>query len=231
MIDRSAPSNPQRVTVLASVAALHLALLIGFLASNRAPPSQEVKSGAISLMAISPELPAQRPPPPPVLPSQLVEEIVELTAQALDMEPDSTALEAPSGQCATLDLVSKALIADASAVRAVIEAPPETRSIAEAIVIWNVGWSSAASTPQSPLAPARSVVEESLGMVEDSCLDEPIAGPRLIPIAIPDSQLTMFLVVGSGNWTWRQLVTDPAMAKNDPTAKPNDKPWYEIDWF
>ncbi len=231
MIDQSAPPRVQRVGVLTSVVALHLSLLIAFLATSGASPPPVVKSGVMSLVAINADIPAQRPPPPPVLPSKLVDEIKKLTAEALTMEPDSTALSAPSGQCATLDVVMKALVADPAAVAAVIQAPPETRSIAEAIVMWNAGWSSAASSPESPLTPARTVVERSLNMVEDGCLDEPIAGPRLVPIAVPDSQVTMFLVFGSGNWTWRDLVTKPAMAQDVMPGTPRPKPWYEIDWF
>ena len=231
MIDQSAPPQSQRIGVLTSVVALHVALLVAFLASGGAAPPRIVKSGVMSLVSINAEIPAQRPPPPPVLPSKLVDEIKKLTAQALTIEPDSTALAAPTGQCATLDIVMKAIVADPSAVAAVIQAPPETRSIAEAIVMWNEGWSSAASTPESPLSPARAVVEQSLDSVEDGCLDEAIAGPRLVPIAVPNGQRTMFLVFGSGNWTWRELVADPAAAQAVARSEPSAKQWYEIHWF
>ena len=232
MIDRSAPPRLQRIGVLTSVVALHLILLAAFLATRGAAPPSVVKTGVLSLVAVSADIPAQRPPPPPILPSKLVDEIKKLTAQALTMEPDSTALSAPSGQCATLDVVMKALVADPAVVAAVVQAPPETRSIAEAIVLWNAGWSSAASTPEAPLTPARAVVEQSLYLIEDGCLDEPIAGPRLVPIAVPDTQQTMFLVFGSGHWTWRQLITEPAIDLDQtPPDQPRDKPWYEINWF
>jgi len=231
MIDQSAPPQSQRIGVLTSVVALHAALLVTFLASGGAASPPIVKSGVMSLIAIEADVPAQSPPPPPVLPSKLVEEIKKLSAQALTIEPDSTALAAPSGQCATLEVVMKAIVADPSAVAAVIHAPPESRSIAEAIVMWNAGWSSAANTPESPLSPARAVVEQSLDSVEDGCLDEAIAGPRLVPIPVDDGKSTMFLVFGSGNWTWRELVADPAAAQAVARSEPSAKPWYEIDWF
>lgn len=150
MIDRSAPPQSQRIGVLASVVGLHLVLLLAFLATSGSSPPPAVKTGVMSLVSINAEVPAQRPPPPPVLPSELVDEIRKLTVEALTIEPDSTALAAPSGQCATLDVVSKALVADPSAVLAVVRAPPETRSIAEAVVMWNAGWSNAATYPESP---------------------------------------------------------------------------------
>lgn len=225
------PLKSQRLGVLMGVIALHVAMLVAFLASGGSPAPPPLKTGVTSIVSISAEQPANRPPPPPKLPSKVVDEIKKLTAQALTFEPDSTALAAAPGQCATLDVVSKAITADSSAVEAVIQAPPEARSIAEAIVMWNAGWSNAASTPDSPLAPARTIVELSLNSIEDGCLDEQIAGPRLIPVPVPDGQRTMFLVFGSGSWTWRELLADSALAKGATPADRRAKAWYELDWF
>ncbi len=231
MIDQSTPPRSQRVAVLVSVTGLHLALLVGFLAGRGTAPPQIPKSGTLSLIAIDADIPAQRLPPPPKLPSKLIDEIRTLSAEAMEFEPESTAQSGPAGQCATLDVLTKAIITDLPAVDAIINAPPETRSIAEAIVMWNAGWSSAANTADSPLTPARLVVEHSLKSVEDGCLDEPIAGPRLIPVPIANGQRTMFLVFGSGNWTWRELVSDPAGVDGPVPREKSGKPWYEIDWF
>ena len=98
-------------------------------------------------------------------------------------------------------------------------------------VMWNAGRSNAASTVDSPLGPARAIVELSLNSVEDGCLDEQIAGPRLIPVPVPDGQSTMFLVFGSGTWTWRELVADPVFAQDLTPVELRSKPWYELDWF
>ena len=231
MTHQPAPPQSQRIGVLTTVVVLHAALLVAFLASGGAAAPPPVKSGVLSLISINADIPAQRPPPPPVLPSKVVDEIKRLTEQALTFDPDSTALAALPGQCATLDVVSKAIVADPSAVAAVVHAPPETRSIAEAIVMWNAGWSNAASTVDSPLGPARAIVELSLNSVEDGCLDEQIAGPRLIPVPVPDGQSTMFLVFGSGTWTWRELVADPVFAQDLTPVELRSKPWYELDWF
>jgi len=217
--------------VLTTVVALHTALLVAFFAGGDAAAPPLVKPGVISLMSISSDIPAVRPPPPPVLPSKVVDEIKRLTEQALTFDPDSTALAAVAGQCATLDIVTKAIVADPLAVAAVVHAPPETRSIAEAIVLWNVGWSSAASAVDAPLGPARAIVELSLNSVEDGCLDEQIVGPRLVPVPVPDSQITVFLVFGSGTWTWRELVTDPVYSQDIAADDRRAKPWYELYWF
>lgn len=226
MIQRSPAPRLQRFGVLTAVIALHVSIFLIALASRGTSPVEVAKTGAMSIMSIKADVPAERPPPPPKLPSKLVDEIKRLTEQAMTFEPDSTAVPGPSGTCATLDVVSKAIVADPGAVTAIISAPPETRSIAEAIVMWNAGWSYAASAPDSPLAPARTIIEQSLHSVEDGCLDEPIAGPRLIPV--PDGERTMFVVLGSGEWTWRQLVSDPDSAQQLAPDPDQPRPWYEI---
>ena len=66
-------------------------------------------------------------------------------------------------------------------------------------------------------------------LAEWNATDEPIAGPRLIPV--PDGERTMFVVLGSGAWTWRQLVSDPDPAQELLPDAIKSKPWYEIDWF
>lgn len=223
------PLSSQRIAVLATVVVLHGALLVAFLASGGATALPAVKPGVFSLTSISAVLPAQRPPPPPKLPSKVIDEIKRLTENAFVFEPESSALTAPSGQCATLDEIGKAIIADPLAVTAVLQSPPETRSIAEAIVMWNAGWSPAASSPESPLGAARTVVELSLNAVEDGCLDEQIAGPRLVAIPVPGGQRTMFLVFGSGTWTWRELLNDSVEAVQMIPAEQH-KPWFEFDW-
>lgn len=231
MIQRTFPPTSQRVSVLMTVVALHAALLAIFFANRNTAPEVVVEPGVLSLVSIARDIPAQLPPPPPILPSKVVDEIKRLTEQALTIDPDSQALASPSGACATLEVVTKALIDDPSAVAAIVQAPPETRSITEAIVMWNVGWSNAASSLDSPLIRPRAVVEQSLDAVEAGCLDEQIAGPRLVPIPVPDSQRTMFLVFGSGTWTWRELVTDPVAAPDPMFDNSLAKPWYDFDWL
>lgn len=224
------PSNSQRFGVLATVVLLHAALLVAFIASREPAPPSPVQPGAFSLISIAAALPAQRPPPPPRLPSKVVDEIKRLTQDAPTFEPDSSALAARSGQCATLNEISQAIIASPAAVTAVVQAPPETRSIAEAIVMWNAGWSSAASSPNAPLGAARSVVEQSLSSVDDGCLDEQIAGPRLIAIPVEGGRRTMFLVFGSGTWTWRELLDGPIDTVQIAPAEEQAEPWFDFDW-
>lgn len=226
MPHQSTPSSAQRFGVLMSVAIAHALLLIVVFASRTTVPLPADSGDAVTLFSLKAEASAQSKPPPPALPSKLAVH-KPLSEPALSSDPDSIALAAASGGCAPLEIVTKAIVANPAAMESVINAPPETRSIAEAVVIWNAGWSVAAESPDAPLGPARSIVEQSLEWIDDGCLDAPIAGPRLVPI--PDGEGTMFLVFGSGAWTWRELVASPEPSDKSGIA---DLETHSIwDWF
>lgn len=194
----------------------HLALFALLISLRSAMPSAVPPPGRISLISLAPEV-AQGKPPPPALPSKVADK--QVTPQdSFSAELDPIPLGAAGG-CATFDLVAKSVIAEPDVVAAVLTTPQESRSIADAVVIWNAGWSNTAGSPSEPLGPARAVIEHSLRSVPDNCLDEPVTGPRLVPI--PEGERTMFLAIGSGNWTWRQLLTEP-----DPALPPGEAP----DW-
>lgn len=219
----------QRLTLLAAAAVLHLGLLALLLSAGWSPPLAVKPFAAMTTMTMARDRGSARPPPP-ALPSRLAQPQRVFREIQFSDQPDANAQDAAGG-CAALPLIANALVADPAALAAVRGAPPETRSIADAVVLWNAGWAAAASTPDMPLAPARSVVEQSLASLPDNCLDEPVAGPRLVPVA--DGDRTMFMVIGSGNWTWRQLLDDrgptPSMNRdaflpsgnNAPAAWPN----------
>lgn len=217
MVDPADIPRHQRIAAFMTVIVLHVLLLLLLLAT-RATTSQPARSpGAMTVVSIADRSEAV-PPPPPKLPSKVLKEAVQLAELAMSTEtnPDSTAASA-SG-CVTLDTITKALLADPPTVAAILKAPPETRSIAEAIVIWNSEWSEAAATPGGPLEPVRVTVSQSLASIDEACLDEPVAGPRLIPI--PAGEGTMFLVFGSGSWTWRQLTLDAEQSFPAATLQP-----------
>lgn len=200
--------RPQRAGALIAVILVHALLLLFFLATRGPAQLPAQMPGALTVVSVADDS-AATPPPPPRLPSKVeLEDAVELAELALAAETDPNATAASTSGCAALETVTKALLADPVAVAAVLKAPPETRSIAEAIVVWNSGWSDYTAVVGAPLEPVRAAVTQTLGSIDEGCLDEPILGPRLVPI--PAGGGTMFLVFGSGSWTWRQLTVEPA---------------------
>lgn len=199
----------RRLEALAAVVMLHAILLIVVLTSrSRYPPP--VQPSALSVIALNAVAPPAQPTPPKSL-SKLLDQLRPPPVPDQPREAETIASGSTATQCKTLDSIALAILASPAVVTSVLNAPPETRSIAEAIVVWNARWSDSVTAAEAPLAPVREVVRRSLETVPDSCLDEPVAGPRLVPV--PAGEGTMFLVIGSGVWTWRQLLTEPTTAE------------------
>lgn len=200
------PPFTQRAVVLTTVLLTHILLIVLVLATGGGRKPPPAAAGTMSVFSIANESPASTPPPPPAMPSKIAEINLPLTELVVADQYDPNGTATPAGGCATLELISKAILAESDAVDAVLRAPPEVRSIADAIVVWNSGWGDAAASIDSPLGPVRAAAEQSLRSVDKDCLNEPIAGPRLI--AIPAGEKTTFIVFGSGNWSWAELLKD-----------------------
>lgn len=222
-----AHSRGERFAVLALVVTIHVAIAFLIIAIRSTVYPPPVKAEGIAMISLAATPPSQAPPPPPKMPSKVADKKAELSAPATIYDESSSA-GPPSAGCSTLASVSNALLADPVAVASVVNAPPEARSIAEAVVMWNAGWADTADLPNAPLGPVRAAVEKGLSAIPPTCLDEPIAGPRFVPI--PDGERTMLLVFGSGQWTWRQLLAQPFPEAAQP-ASPDPGNGDFWDWF
>lgn len=227
MTHRSTPTRSERAAVLTAAVVAHLSIFALLISLGSAMPPPASQQGNMALISLAPEV-AQGRPPPPVLPSKAADQRKIPPQDSFSAELDPTPL-GEAGGCAIFDLVSKSLTAEPAVASAILSTPRESRSIADAVVIWNAGWSVTAGSPGEPLGPARAVIEQSLRTVPDNCLDEPVAGPRLVPI--PEGDRTMFLAIGSGNWTWRQLLTVPDPAMQAGTIEVQQVPSSLWDWL
>ena len=216
----------QRLAALAVAVVVHLLLFALFISIGSRPTVVVAPAGAMSLIALAPA--HQQGQPPPALPSKIADPKRIISQDSFSIEQAPSPPGAGDG-CTTFELVAKSLLAEPAAVAGVASTPLENRSIAGAVVIWNAGWSDTASAPAEPLGPARIVIEQNLRSIPDLCLDEPMAGPRLVPM--PEGERTIFLAIGSGNWTWRQLITDPPPALQGGVQS-GDQPVRSVwDWF
>lgn len=96
--------------------------------------------------------------------------------------------------------------------------PVDRRSIANAIVVWNAGWTNPDAAPgQSAYATIRQTITQTVLAASAKCRSQVQAGPRLIYLP-GDAGRTAVLVLGSGNWTWQQVAdgTLPPPATLDP---------------
>lgn len=214
MIIRTTTPRRHRLAILATVFALHILLLAIFLRQHSTPPSK-TPPAAIGLIAIAAQLPAPSQAAPISLRTKLTLARKPPTKESMAPTTQGDGVNGATIACATLDAITNNLIADPLVLDVIHRAPPETRSIADAIVMWNAGWLASAQGVDTPLGPVRALVEQTLAASDARCLDEPVMGPRLVPI--PNGDRTMYLVFGSGTWTWRDLVAAPPSGIADPT--------------
>ncbi len=207
----------RRLAVLAAVVGGHVVAIALVLASRSSLPAPSPKPHAISLMAVDTTLSPPIAAVPPTMPSKL--RVDQPVPEPRPASKSSESVSDVAAECTALDTVAKAIMGDPTVLASIHHAPMETRSIADAIVIWNAQWSEAAIAADAPLEPVRLSVQATLSAVDEGCLDQAIAGPRLVPI--PNGEGTTFLVFGSGSWSLRQLLaeTEPARAAIDARGK------------
>ncbi len=219
MVHRQATPRGRKFTVLASVIALHAAM-IALLLQRAAKVEPPLPATSIAMIAVDAERPVAAKPPPPSPPAKVADTFVPVTEISIPDDAESDAPVGTSAVCSTVEKVREGLMLDAVAVGAIRNAPPETRSVADAVVIWNVGWAPSALTQADPLFVVRGAVERNLAGVPDNCLDEPVAGPRLVPIPDASGSRTIFVVFGSGSWTWRALLSPSPLPVAGPAPTP-----------
>ncbi len=220
MVHRAEQSRRQRIAVLLSVFALH-AIFMALLLRHYEPEATPVERTSIAMISIDAERPAAAKPPPPALPAKVAKTFKPIMEISIPAEVESDAVAGASSACSTAGAVLDGLLLDPTTLVTLKAAPPESRSIAGAVMMWNEGWIPAALTPDTPLWTVRANVEATLAKVPDACLDEEIVGPRLLPIPEPDGNSTLFVVVGSGRWRWRQML-DPASLGTGQVGAPRE---------
>lgn len=223
IMHRQIPPRRQRIAVLGTVTILHAAMLALFLAQRHASQPPVVSSDAIALVAVNAEQPAAAKPPPPMLPAKKADTFKPVIEFSLPAEIESDAPSGATGACSPERAVLDALLADANARDAIREAPQEARSVSDAILIWNGAWNPVLIDVSTPLYRVRYIVERTLQRLTPACLDQPVTGPRLLPLPEADGVRTSFIVIGSGVWTWRTLLELPPLAGTadpDPASVP-----------
>lgn len=202
-------SRSRRAVTFAGVIGVHFAVILLIAAARHPSNVLQVKPTSMTVLSLAKEKTAAAPPPS--LPSKQPSEKKVVAVPSISTTPDIAAAEASASGCAILEDVTKAIVEDPTAVSAVVQAPSDTRSVADAIVMWNAEWSDPTATYDGPLEPVRRAVVQSLSGLDETCLEEPVIGPRFIPV--PQGDRTLFLVFGSGDWKWKQLVeTDNGMS-------------------
>ena len=175
---------------------MHIALVA--VALNTSIAAQPSRAAAVMTTYAIPAIVA------PVIDPPLVELAVATEIEAPRVE---TATEEASGAagCNVTDDIRAALVASPLTRGALAVIPPDARTVANAVMLWDGGWASL--PPQAGgigLAQLRKIVVSGLLAVPADCRVAAVGGPRLI--FVPDGATTVVLAFGSGTWAWSELL-------------------------
>ena len=208
-----------RSGLLAAIIAAH-ALGILWLATRpaaTAPPVQPTMS-LIEVDAGGPASPAKAPPEPLLPTPDVVPPVILLPSPLQAPSPDTTpafATPGPAGTggaaqggCALAQAAGQAILADPAAMAELDGLPPEARTKADAVMLWDGLWQTPGAFPAKAAGAAtseiRRVVEQIVKVAVPECRDAPELGPQFIPV--PGPTRTTFVVIGSGAWRWVDLL-------------------------
>ncbi len=211
----STASAKRQVGTFMIVLVAHIGLFILLVLSRQAEP-QPRQRGSLSMFALAAAAPLARPVPLiiPILPEKA--ETANPNPAEMFAEQQGAKGDPDGVTCSPIDIVTTELANDPIVPVAITRVPRNDRSISEAIVMWNAEWSSVAINKEAPMAEVRQMIHAILSDLPPECLAVPVIGPRLIPIT-DGAGSTTFLVFGSGEWTWQQLVELPDAISIDET--------------
>jgi hypothetical protein len=203
-------------------------------AADFVPPSPAEASETASPEALPPDSPRDlavaEPPPaePPVDPRDapdVLAAVHALIGEASSQAQAATAVgrvaTAGSGgdACGLAALLSRKLQADADLRANLARLPRDARSVANAVMLWDGGWVTARTRDaEVALAGVRASLRAATAGVDVGCLEQAQAGPNLLTIVEDD--IATVLVVGSGDWSWSDVLATPEPGSIAPSITP-----------
>ena len=222
----SATDRTRRALLLVVIVAVHV-LVVLWLATCAAPVSRPRPdsdallafdlpgAGGRDRAAVQPtRMPLEPPIALPPLPTANGPRAAAVTTS------DATTAAPGIGGCALAKAAGEAIARDPSAMAELDELPPQLRSSADAVMLWNGQWLGSDIPPPGPdTASLRHAVEQVVVDAPPDCRNAPAQGPQFIPV--PRAGRTVMIVVGSGAWRWDDLIADPAQCVGaDPASCP-----------
>jgi hypothetical protein len=205
-----------RARMLAATIAIHAGLLAFLLSAHRETQSVAFSSPMSTIDLAAPPGPAQpaKPPqpkpvpptppqpvvvPPPVVPLPLPSDM----AVAL---LDQSVMQATGGACDLTAPVQEALRTSEAVQAALPMLPRPSRSVANAVMIWDANWVAFADAPDLSVRDTiRDAIAGTVAVASEECRLQMQGGPRLLILPLGDTQ-TIVLALGSGQWRWQDLL-------------------------
>lgn len=208
LLPRGPATSRRSLKAAAAALLVHAgALALVVLAGTGGEPSSTAEVAAVELRAI-------RAPDPVAVAIARPEFALDIVS--VDVAPPVFAIAEPqvgppagsdpssAADCDPFTRVRETLEADSARIDLLSAAPPHTRSIAGAIIVWNRQWAPVTDPRSGALARVRHLIEATLAGLPATCLQGSVLGPRLI--ALPTARGTDVLVIGSGRWEWASLL-------------------------
>jgi hypothetical protein len=214
---RAQPPKIRATFMVASIYAL-LILSAWILVSGQNVASAHRTSRLVAI-DISQNVPEpDAPAKPAIVPPVPETKIVALLSTKPPIEAAPPVAGSGTGNgCSVASEVGAAVLADNDAMAELAALPPEVRSDADAVMLWNGTWldvdpEAKAQMASSPIPALKRVVTDAVLALPGECQEVLATGPQLIPI--PEPGRTTMVVIGSGEWRWSDLIEPPA----DPDA-------------
>ena len=136
--------------------------------------------------------------PPPVVPLPVPSPVVAAMLAQSD-------IDAQGGACDLTDPVRAALLESPLVQDRLARMPRAHRSVANAIMVWNVDWiMSDHRLDVEALTAIRDVIAGTVAAASETCRMQNQSGPRLI--IIPGTDTNIVLALGSGAWRWQDVL-------------------------
>jgi len=153
------------------------------------PPRQSPSSPA----------PPASPTPPEDGPESPVADPADDNSASVSARPWIIGADEP---CDMVGGVEARMQADPAVLKALSALPPDARSVANAVMLWDGAWTLGPS-PSAALLALDQGLGRALNGAPPGCLDAQVLGPRLVTLR--DARGATLLVIGSGEWRWSQL--------------------------
>jgi len=170
-------------------------------------PPEDPKPEPVEAKPAPPTDPLLRPLPP----LDLTAEPITLTLPA-DAAPASVAAPpaaaAAGSACSPVGALEAAVQANTQIMAEFSRVPRSAKPVADTLMVWNGRWLPIAAPGFVSTSDAlRRTITGIVRALAPDCLAQPLRGPRLLLVS--DQAGTTVVALGSGSWTWADLLRDP----------------------
>lgn len=206
------PSLPEPPRILEDIGSIDVSLIDGARAAPETPKAAPAPRPASP--DLDPDPAPQTPPAPDILSvvTGLLSSVIPTAepvspphADAVGLAVATAAIAASGTTCKLGEWLQGALQQDDQVGVALAHIPRRSRSIANALMLWDGSWVEAPGAGAG-LTVIRSAILSGIESAPQPCRVELMSGPVLLTLNDPSG--ATLLAIGSGQWRWNDLLAD-----------------------